>query len=342
MTLETPVRQDPHPSTAPRHGWRAVQVLVIAGAVVAYFGIRGLTEGATDLAVHNAERLVALERLLGLAWEADLQRAVIDVPLVTTLANWIYIYGHWPFIIVVLSWLVIRHRSVFERVRDAMLASGGVGLVIFATLPMAPPRLAGIGLVDTVTARSNSYRVLQPAAFTNQYAAMPSLHVGWNLVVSLALIVATQRLWLRVLAVAATLSMDAAVVLTANHYILDVVAGLILAGAAWLLIGWRAHPRSRPTAPDGVPLVPAHRPDTAGQTRCLPGRQHQYLGPGEQGGTDRHVDHPAAAAGVFERPLGRWVGSPQQVLAEPGRSRVGGVVGDKQRGHAAGGECGQR
>jgi hypothetical protein len=150
------VRQDPHPNTAPRHGWRAVQVLVIAGAVVAYFGIRGLTEGATDLAVHNAERLVALERLLGLAWEADLQRAVIDAPLVTTLANWIYIYGHWPFIIVVLSWLVIRHRSVFERVRDAMLASGGVGLVIFATLPMAPPRLAGIGLVDTVTARSNS------------------------------------------------------------------------------------------------------------------------------------------------------------------------------------------
>jgi membrane-associated phospholipid phosphatase len=247
------VRHDPHPRPAHRHAWPAVQVLVIAGAVVAYFGIRGLTEGSTDLAVRNAERLVALERLLGLAWEADLQRAVIDLPLVTTLANWIYIYGHWPFIIGVLSWLAIRHRSVFERVRDAMLASGGAGLIIFATLPMAPPRLAGLGLVDTVTTRSNSYRVLQPAAFTNQYAAMPSLHVGWNLVVSLALIIATHQVWVRVLAVAATFGMDAAVVLTANHYVLDVVAGLIFASAAWALVGWRAHLRSRLAGPDGVP-----------------------------------------------------------------------------------------
>lgn len=227
------------------------QVLVVVAAVGAYFGVRGLTEGTTELAMRNAERLVALERLLGLAWETDVQRAIVDHPAVATLANWIYIYGHWPFITLVLGWLVIRHRPVFRRVRNAMLASGGMGLVIFATVPMAPPRLAGLGLVDTVTEQSNSYRVLQPKAFTNQYAAMPSLHVGWNLIISLAVIVATHHLWLRALAVAATLAMDAAVVLTANHYVLDVVVGLALAVAAWLYVGWRA--RRRSNSPPGSP-----------------------------------------------------------------------------------------
>jgi len=217
------------------------QVLIVLGAVVAYFGVRGLTEGDLDTAVRNAERLVAVERLLGLDLEGRLQAVVLSVPFVTTVANWVYIYGHWPLIAVVLCWLAIRHRPVFLRVRNAMLVSGGIGIVIFAMLPVAPPRLAGLGLMDTVTERSNSYRVLQPAAFTNQYAALPSLHVGWNLVVSLAVILATRRVFLRVLAVAVTLSMDAAVVLTANHYLLDVVAGLALAGGAWVLVGRGSH-----------------------------------------------------------------------------------------------------
>lgn len=213
------------------------QVLIVVGAVVAYFGVRGLTEGDLDTAVRNAERLVAVERLLGLDWESRLQAAVLGVPFVTTFANWVYIYGHWPLIAVVLCWLGMRHRPVFLRVRNAMLVSGGIGVAFFATLPVAPPRLAGLGLVDTVTERSNSYRVLQPAAFTNQYAALPSLHVGWNLVISLAVVLATRSVFVRVLAVAVTLSMDAAVVLTANHYLLDVAAGLALAGGAWFLVG---------------------------------------------------------------------------------------------------------
>jgi hypothetical protein len=99
------------------------QVVVAVGAVGAYFGIRGLTEGTTDLAVRNAERLMTAERLLGLAREATLQRQILDVPIVTMLANWVYIYGHWPLITLVLSWLMIRHRPVFARVRTAMLDS---------------------------------------------------------------------------------------------------------------------------------------------------------------------------------------------------------------------------
>jgi membrane-associated phospholipid phosphatase len=237
------------------------QILIVIGAVVAYFGVRGLTEGDVTAAVRNAERVMAVERLLALDRETWLQQAVLDVPFTTTFFNWVYIYGHWPLITVVLCWLATRHRPVFLRVRNAMLVSGGIGIFIFAALPVAPPRLAGIGLVDTVTEQSNSYRVLQPAAFTNQYAAMPSLHVGWNLVVSLAVVLATRRLWLRVLAVAVTLSMDAAVVLTANHYLLDVVAGLALAGGAWLLVCRRSR---RPAVLWQVGRRPKGDPDGGG------------------------------------------------------------------------------
>ncbi|MFD0743309.1 phosphatase PAP2 family protein [Phytohabitans flavus] len=178
-----------------------------------------------------------LERSLGIDWEVPVQRAAFEVPLLPTVANWVYIYGHWPFIISALIWLVIWHRPVFLRARNAMLISGAVGIVVFATFPVLPPRLAGIGLVDTVTQRSNSYRVLQPTGFTDEYAAMPSLHAGWTLIVSLALIAATRNVLLRVFAVAVTLSMDLAVVVTANHYILDVVAGLALTGALWFVVG---------------------------------------------------------------------------------------------------------
>jgi hypothetical protein len=87
-------------------------------------------------------------------------------------------------------WLATRHSDVFRRLRDAMMLSGAVGMVIFTTYPVAPPRLANPDLIDTVTESSESYRVLQPPAFVNQYAAMPSLHAGWDLLVGIAIVTA--------------------------------------------------------------------------------------------------------------------------------------------------------
>jgi membrane-associated phospholipid phosphatase len=215
--------------------WPIVQVGVCAVGVAAYFAVRSLTEGRPEAAFRNAARLQAWEGALGLPHELVLQQAVLESEALTRLLGWVYVFGHWPVIAVVLSWLLARHRDVFRRARDAMLASGLAGVGVFATFPVAPPRLLDAGLVDTVAGSTSAYRVLQPAVFTNQYAAMPSLHVGWNLLVGLAVWVAGRRLWLRVLAVAMPLVMAVAVVLTANHYLVDVVAGVLLAGGAWLL-----------------------------------------------------------------------------------------------------------
>jgi hypothetical protein len=110
-----------------------------------------------------------------------------------------------------------------------MLISGAIGLLVFVTFPVAPPRLADSGMLDTVTLHSHSYRVLQPSAFTNQYAAMPSLHVGWNLLIGIMLVRAGASTVARVFGVLSPVAMALAVVLTANHYLLDVLAGVVFA-----------------------------------------------------------------------------------------------------------------
>lgn len=265
-----------------RSRWRPVLRLLSADAavvvtgVVVYFGVRGRTAGSPDVAQDHAEDLLALEKTLGLDVEAGVQALLVDVAPLTTLANWVYIWGHWPVIAVTLLWLALRDRRVFLRLRNAMIASGLMGLCVYTTYPVAPPRLAGQGFVDTITEQSRSYRVLQPPAFVNQYAAMPSLHVGWDLCVGLALVAAAGTVTVRTIGRLMPVVMAAATVLTANHYLLDVIAG-----AAFGLAGWAvalhlerrrerraagaaaavAVPRQRGGAPDAVPAVrDAHAP----------------------------------------------------------------------------------
>jgi membrane-associated phospholipid phosphatase len=131
-------------------------------------------------------------------------------------------------IIVVMIWLAWQHRRQFLLLRDAMMVSGALGMVIFVTYPVAPPRLAQLGMIDTVTENSQAYRVLQPPAFVNQYAAMPSLHFGWDLLVGLSIVAAATTLTLKIVGSAMPVLMGFAVVATANHYVLDLVAGLVL------------------------------------------------------------------------------------------------------------------
>ena len=208
--------------------WVLGQVFLVALGITTYFGIRGRTEASVDLALAHADDVASAEAALGVAAEAAVQAPVTASPPLATLANWVYVWGHWPVILTVMAWLVVRHRDVFRRLRDGMLVSGFLGMLVFVTYPVAPPRLAGLGLVDTVTESSSAYRYLQPPAFVNQYAAMPSLHVGWDLLVGVAVVSATTTVWLRTFGVVMPLLMTWAVVATANHYVLDVVAGIAL------------------------------------------------------------------------------------------------------------------
>ena len=242
-----------------RYGWVLRQVAVVAVGIVVYFGARGLTAGRPSTAIDNAHDVIALEAWLGIANEQQVQDLLVGRDWLTDAANWVYIWGHWPVIAIVMVWLALRHRVIFVRLRNAMIASGSVGLVIFATYPVSPPRLTGLGLIDTVTERSSAYRVLQPPAFVNQYAAMPSLHVGWDLLVGLAVASAASGVLLRWIGRLMPVLMAIAVVLTANHYFLDGVAGAVLA-LAGLAFAYRLERRAeQPRRCTAAVRVPASR-----------------------------------------------------------------------------------
>jgi membrane-associated phospholipid phosphatase len=209
--------------------WVLGQVALVLSGVFFYFQVRGLTAASESVAVDHAHDVLAFEERLGLDVERTVQAPVTGSDTLSTLANWIYIWGHWPVIALTMAWLVWRHREIFLRLRDAMLVSGGVGLVIFMSYPLAPPRLVDPALVDTVSERSYAYRVLQPPNFVNQYAAMPSLHAGWDLLVGISIATAAGTLLVRVIGGVLPVLMAFAVVATANHYVVDVAAGLVLA-----------------------------------------------------------------------------------------------------------------
>jgi membrane-associated phospholipid phosphatase len=144
-----------------------------------------------------------------------------------------------------MTWLLVRRPSSYPLIRNAMVVSGAIGLVFFVTWPVAPPRLAALGLVDTVTEQSHAYRVLQPPAFVNQYAAMPSLHAGWDLLVGMAIFTAASSVLVKAIGVAMPVLMAFAVVATANHYLLDVVAGIALALVGQAVALWLEKRRAR-------------------------------------------------------------------------------------------------
>lgn len=205
------------------------QVVLVAGAIVAYFGVRGLTEGSAEAAHDHARWVYDAERAVGLAFETRIQDAAASADAIVTLGNWIYIWCHWPLVAGTLIWLLWAHRDDYIELRNAMFISGAIGLVIFATFPVAPPRLYADEFVDTVTQQSSSYRVLQPPAFVNAYAALPSLHFGWNLLVGHTWARVGRTRWSTIAGVTMPVAMAWAVVVTANHWILDVLAGGLVA-----------------------------------------------------------------------------------------------------------------
>lgn len=222
--------------------------LVVMGAAFAlYYWVRGLVEGRTTEAVSRGIGIAHIERAMGLFWEKELQALVMSSRLLVEAANAVYVYAHFPLIVVVGLWLFFWHRPVYSLYRNAFLISGGIGLVFFTFLPTAPPRLLPwpYGLVDTMAAFSPINYSMQPAGFVNQYAALPSLHFGWNLLLAMAIWSATGNRLLRALAVLMPVAMGTAIVATANHYILDVMLGAgvallgLLLARTWSLYGRR-------------------------------------------------------------------------------------------------------
>jgi hypothetical protein len=220
--------------------WRIFfEILFIVPAYAAYQFVRGNVGGDAGAAFDNARSLIAVERRLGIFHEAFLQQLILPKDWMVDFFNYIYIYGHLPVIIIVAVWLYTSHRDNYAFFRNAFLISGLIALIGFTAVPLAPPRyMPEFGFTDTII-HAKSYYILQSPKIVNQYAAMPSLHFGWDLLVAVAIFVNSRERWLRVAACIMPFFTLSGIVLTANHFFLDAVAGALVAcaglGIAWLL-----------------------------------------------------------------------------------------------------------
>lgn len=202
------------------------EIILVGVAFALYFLVRGLVVERVDEAIERADRLISLEKSLGLFVEPGLQALILGRPWLVDTANAVYLYGHGPVIAVLAVFLYLRSRPTYLLMRNAFLLSGAIGLVFYYVLPVAPPRLVPeYGFVDTVFERYGVERVLMPSFVMNQYAALPSLHFGWNLLSGIGVWLAVRSPWFRLIAALMPLAMLLAIVTTANHFVLDAMLG---------------------------------------------------------------------------------------------------------------------
>ena len=211
--------------------WLFMSELAFAWALsLMYFVIRGTMLGQEERAFANANQIIEAEKAMGFYWEKQMQEQVLANDMLVRLANWIYVWWHWPLIVIVLVWLYLYHPQHYITYRNAFVISGIIGLVIFALYPAAPPRfMDGAGFQDTVQKRAIFSNILLPPALTNLYAAMPSLHAGWNLLIGIALFRHSKRWAIRAFGITMPILMAWSIVVTGNHYILDGIIGDLVA-----------------------------------------------------------------------------------------------------------------
>jgi len=217
-------------------------------AFLLYFGVRGAVVDRPEVAYWHARDVIDAQRWLGIFWEDSLNDWAAGHKLVAQAMNLVYFYLHFPLIIAFGIWLYFFRRPRYTLTRDAFLASGAIALVIYWLYPVAPPRelpeLASQfdptapayinGFLDTMQEYLGyAYDTQSTRTFVKPYAAMPSLHFGWDLLLGIGIIRAFwgQR-WLWVMApigVAMPILQLFSITLTANHFFLDALAGGIVA-----------------------------------------------------------------------------------------------------------------
>lgn len=218
-----------HFSSGPRTR-SALRLLLEAGilifAYLAYEAVRRLVAPNSQEAFGHAFSIIQFERQLGIFFEPALQSYIVDHHWLVTIFNWVYVWGYLPVISAAAFYLYIGHHAFYTRYRNAFLLSGAVGLLIFATLPVAPPRmLPEFGFVDTVHLNSAVYQSFEGSDLVNEFAAVPSFHFGWILLVGIAVYQTTHNLALRAFAVTMPILMLLSIIFTANHYVIDAVIG---------------------------------------------------------------------------------------------------------------------
>jgi hypothetical protein len=262
MAQIAPQLPNGRPAAASRHGSAPARPVVVTGIdghppsvwrelllAFAFYGAYTVTRlilspTGTAPAFGHAADILSLERALGLDIELGLNQALVAVPWLARAANVFYATAHFVVTLSVLVWLYRRRPAHYRRLRAARRAATAVSLAGFWLYPLAPPRLIGHGYVDPVTALHTFglYSGHASGELTNQFAAMPSMHAGWALWCGFVLIRLGGRTWVRALGAGYPVLTVLVILSTANHYLLDAVAGFLILMAT-LTASWQLHRR---------------------------------------------------------------------------------------------------
>jgi hypothetical protein len=218
-----------------------VQLVVVAVAYLLYQSTRGVADdqiGASQ-AFANADWIVSTERALHLNMEAGVQSVAQSVPGLMDLASLMYVNAQFSVTFGAMIYIYIRHNHAFGFVRNMFLGAWVLALVGYIAMPTAPPRLVpGLGIHDAVAALTNvdpSDQNSNVGKLYNPYAAVPSMHVGFALMIGVPLARLSKRRASRVLWALYPLLVLFVVMATGNHFFLDGVFGALAVGLSALV-----------------------------------------------------------------------------------------------------------
>jgi membrane-associated phospholipid phosphatase len=233
------------------HGWgdlgRQIGLLVLVD--LAYETVRGLADGQRAVAFANGQQIIDIERSTHTFFEPSLQSLVTQAQWLVDVANQIYMNSQFAVVVAFFFWLYFFHNSAYYFVRNMFMVSMGLALLGYAFYATAPPRFySQYGFIDTINDFSSvNHDSGLAKRFINPYAAVPSMHCAFAAMVGLSAFRLVKHRPIKVFWACWPLIVAWVVIVTGNHYWLDVALGWGVAAIS-ALVAQRLLARARPEA----------------------------------------------------------------------------------------------
>jgi hypothetical protein len=267
-SIPVAVGERPRATQARSRWW--VEVLVVLWLCWVYDAITNLAPLRLHVAVGHAAGLLRLEQTLHIDPERALDRWLAGHHTLGLVLSDYYDNAHFVVTLGLLGWLWWRRADIYRPLRNSLVAVNLLGFVVFWLYPVAPPRMLG-GFTDVVasTHAFGSWHTGSLASHADELAAMPSLHIAWAVWCTLALWRISTRRWVRGVAVLYPCLTAFSVLATGNHFVLDLLGGLVAMGVAAAAVGWiEGRRRSRPTPATGLALAAGEMGPSGARTDC--------------------------------------------------------------------------
>src|SRR3954452_18846810 len=215
------------------------QIVLFCGAYWLYRLVRGLVDGRAAEAFDNAREVIHIEKGLGLFFEPSVNAWAEANAFIGDAASWMYVNSHFAITTIALAWIYLRRNERFYFVRNMFMVAMGLALILYVAVPTAPPRmLPEWGFTDSVAHFTGvDHDTGSAGVLFNPFAAIPSMHVAFSLMLGMTMAQIVRRRWAKVLWYAYSPLITVVVIATANHWWLDGFLGAavaaVSAAAAW-------------------------------------------------------------------------------------------------------------